>query len=78
MLVTGVILLLLHGPDGREINVSIDKIASVTCKTPHKENKLFVKDVHAVISTTDGKNISVRETCNEVRDLIRKETKNDR
>jgi len=78
MLEIGLALIMLHGPDGREIDVSADEITSVTCKMPNKENKLFAEGVNAVINTTDGKYVSVRETCSEVRDLIRKETDNGR
>jgi len=71
----GFVLIMLHAPDGREIGVSVDEITSFHCKMPDTENKLFVDGVNTVISMTDGKNVSVRETCTEVRDLIKKETK---
>ena len=64
------VLIVLHGPDGREIDIAVDEITSIHCKVPGVSNKLFHEGVNAVISLTDGKNISVRETCTEVRDLI--------
>lgn len=65
------ILIQLHAPDGREIDVSADEITAVHCKIPGVENRNFADGVNAIISTTDGKNISVRETCTEVRALLK-------
>lgn len=64
------LLLVLHGPDGREIDVAVDEITSMHCKMPNVENRLFAPGVNSVIGLTDGKNVSVRETCSEIRDLI--------
>lgn len=66
------VLILLHGPDGREIDVSSDEITSLHCKLPGSANKMFADGVNAVINTTDGKYVSVRETCGEVRDAIQR------
>lgn len=63
-------LIALHGPDGREIDVSANEITSMHCKVPNVENKLFVEGTNAVISLTDGKNISVRETCSEIKAML--------
>lgn len=66
-----VILVMLHGPDGREIDIAVDEVTSVHCKMPGTENKLFADGVNAVINLTDGKYVSVKETCNQVRDLLK-------
>jgi hypothetical protein len=65
------VLILLHGVDGREIDVALDEITSLHCKLPDKENKMFVDGVNAIVNLTDGKYVSVRETCGEVRDIIK-------
>lgn len=64
------LLIVLHSPDGREIDVSIDEITSLQCKIPGGSNKLFVEGVNAVINLTDGKTVNVRETCAEIRNII--------
>lgn len=64
------ILLMLHGPDGREIDVSVDEITSLHCKLPEVPNKLFAEGVNTIINLTDGKYVSVSEPCIEVRARI--------
>lgn len=71
MRLVAVVLIMLHGPDGREIDVSVDEITSVHCKLPGVKNKLFAEGVNTVINLTDGKYVSVKETCSEVRDRIK-------
>jgi hypothetical protein len=70
MLWVAFLLVVLHGPDGREIDVSIDEITSLQCKRPGVKNQLFTEGVNTVINMTDGKYISVRETCAEIHDLV--------
>lgn len=67
------ILISLHGPDGREIDVSVDEITSLQCKMPGVENKLFDNDVNAIVNLTDGKFVGVTETCSDIRGMINKE-----
>lgn len=68
-------LITLHGPDGREIDVAPSEITSLHCKLPNVENRLFADGVNAVIHLTDGKNVGVKETCGEIRDIIRENAK---
>jgi hypothetical protein len=70
MLWVAFLLIVLHGPDGREIDVSINEITSLQCKIPGAKNQLFTEGVNAVINMTDGKYVSVKETCAEIRDRI--------
>ena len=65
------VLIQLHAPDGREIDISADEITSLHCKLPNVENRLFAEGVNTIIGLSDGKNVSVRETCGEVRDLLK-------
>lgn len=63
-------LITLHGPDGREIVVSVDEVTSMHCKMPGTENKLFVEGVNTVVHLTDGKGVNVSETCTEVKKIM--------
>lgn len=75
MLDIALILVVLHGVDGREIDVSVAEITSVYCKIPNDKNKLLTEGANAVVNLTDGKHISVKETCSEIRAGIEEKTK---
>lgn len=64
------VLIILHSPDGREVDVSIDEITSLQCRLPGGKNSLMADGVNAVINMTDGRYVSVRETCQQIRDII--------
>jgi hypothetical protein len=66
------ILLILHGPDGREIDVNVTEITSLQCKIPNVGNKLFPEGVNSIVNTSDGKFVSVVETCTRIKELIDK------
>jgi hypothetical protein len=72
-----VILIILHAPNGDEININPDNIASMRDRAPQhdSDDSLMVKGVECMISTSDGKNISVVEHCEKVRELIKEATK---
>lgn len=70
MLELAFLLIALHSPDGREIDVSLDEITSLQCKIPNVENRLFAEGVNSVVNLTDGKYVSVKETCAQIRDQI--------
>lgn len=72
MIKAAVILLILHGPDGREIHISADAIATIRCKTVDGKNEFLNDRINALINTSDGKNVSVIETCDQIRDMLRK------
>lgn len=59
-----VVLVTLTGLDGQKIDVNPQTIVSV--RTPHDETTL-TKDVKCLLTTVDGKGISVIDTCDEVR-----------
>lgn len=65
-----VLLIMVHGLDGREIYVSVEEITSLHGRIPGKGNMLFADGVNCIIYQSDGKNVSVVETCTEVRDKI--------
>ena len=64
------ILIVLHGPDGREVDVSVDEITSMNCRVPGAKNQLMADGVNSVINLTDGRFVSVKESCQEIRDII--------
>jgi len=66
------ILLYLHGLDSRVIIVNPDQITSMYSKKG--PNKQVTEKTECVINLTDGKFVSVLETCEEVN----KQLKGDR
>lgn len=55
-------LLLLHGPDGREIRVNPDQVTSLKAATS-EPNKLLHDEAQCLVNLTDGKYVAVREPC---------------
>jgi uncharacterized protein YlzI (FlbEa/FlbD family) len=62
-------LIVLHRVDGGEVEVNPAHVTSLhaTSEAAGKQNKLFVGHVHCVIWLTDGRQLSVLESCAEVR-----------
>jgi hypothetical protein len=67
------IFLVLHVPGGREVTIELDEIVSM--RESEGKNEHFVDKVHCMINTTDGKFISVIETCEQVREKIKEEVR---
>ncbi|WP_028164109.1 hypothetical protein [Bradyrhizobium elkanii] len=63
-------LVLLHGPDGHEIALNPEQITTMRAALPSGQNKYLTGDARCMISTSDGKFVSVVETCDQVRQLI--------
>jgi hypothetical protein len=63
-------LLLLHGPTGREIRLNSRTVTSLHGPTTPGQNKALADGAHCLINTTDGKFISVVETCADVARMI--------
>jgi hypothetical protein len=71
MILLGVLLIVLHTLDGREIDVNPDQITSMReAREDSADDKAFTKGVRCMINTTDGKFVSVVEDCATVRRLI--------
>ena len=64
------VLVVLHAPDGHEILLNPEAIASMHAGVEGKPNELVTNKVRCVINTWDGKFVSVAESCDEVRRLI--------
>jgi uncharacterized protein YlzI (FlbEa/FlbD family) len=58
-------LFLVHSVDGREVYVNADNV--ITLSTP---GKLVTEKATCLMLLNDGKFITVKETCDEVRKLM--------
>jgi uncharacterized protein YlzI (FlbEa/FlbD family) len=68
--VVAALLVLLHGPDGREILLNADLVVSMHAAIKGKPNTALTDEVRCLINTSDGKFISVVESCDQVLELI--------
>jgi hypothetical protein len=59
------VMIILHSASGVEIDVNIATITNM--RSPEPGNKNFTPDVKCLINMSDGKFITVKETCEEVR-----------
>jgi hypothetical protein len=66
-----VVLVLLHAPQGHDIYVNPDTVTTMRAAVPGKANELVSDEVQCLLNTSDGKFISVVETCDQVRTLFR-------
>jgi hypothetical protein len=64
MIPLAAILIFLHGPDGREIDVNPDKITSLQARMG--KNKNIHDSVECIVNLSDGKFVSVVETCETI------------
>lgn len=62
-------LLLVYGLDGRAVYINPEAVISIA--PPKSRDELFSKDVECVISLADGKFISTKENCGELRARLR-------
>jgi uncharacterized protein YlzI (FlbEa/FlbD family) len=68
-----VTLIILHALNGDEVSVNPDSITSMRDRAPEHDadDRLMAKGVECMISLSDGKNVSVVEHCDKVRELIK-------
>jgi len=72
-LFVGVVLIVLHAVDGHEVYVNPDHIAILRPTSEAARgtpNQLIVKGATCVVGLSDGKFVSVIETCAAVRDMM--------
>lgn len=62
-------ILMLHSVSGSEIDVNPKSIISMREARPN--DSYFAEGVRCMINTSDGKFVTVVETCEEIRGLIR-------
>lgn len=63
-------MILLHGPGGAELAVNPAQVTSLRARTTESEG-FFTPGVECMINLADGKFITVRETCEYVRERLR-------
>jgi hypothetical protein len=63
-------LLLLHGPTGREIRINPRTVTSLHAPVPGQRNTAVIDGANCLINTSDGKFVSVVETCETVSSMI--------
>lgn len=74
-LLAAIVLIVLHSVDGFEVIVNPEEIAVMRPSSEAAKgtpNQLIVTGVHCIIGLTNGKYVSVVETCEAVRALIDK------
>jgi hypothetical protein len=64
-MISMVVMIILHSATGVEIDVNTANITNM--RSPEPGNRLFTPDVRCLINMSDGKFVTVRETCEEVR-----------
>jgi hypothetical protein len=67
-----VALLVLHTADGRDVDINPAAITSL--RETHDEadlNRPFTGKVRCMINTVDGKFVTVIETCDQIREMIK-------
>lgn len=67
------ILVLLHAPNGHEILLNPEAVASMHSAIEGKPNEMITDEVGCVINTWDGKFVSVVESCTQVQELTQKQ-----
>lgn len=65
-------LIVLHNGEGGQVYINPAEIISLR-EGGADRDKLFTPTVKCMINTSDGKYITVKETCSEVREIIRTE-----
>lgn len=70
-------LIILHGPDGHEIRISPQQITSLHApkQGAKVEDKLYAPALKCLVNLTDGKSVTVVETCIHVENLLHEATK---
>lgn len=64
-------LLEVHGPDGQVAFINAHEIATLREPVTFDLRRHFAKGTRCIVLTTDGKFLSVTETCGEIRAALR-------
>jgi hypothetical protein len=62
------VMIILHSGAGVEIDLQTDSITNL--RNPEPQNRLFTGSVQCVVNMNDGKFITVKETCSEIKRLM--------
>ena len=67
------VMVILHSATGVEIEVNSATITNM--RNPEPGNKLFTQNVKCLINMSDGKFVTVKETCEQVRTIMETQKK---
>jgi hypothetical protein len=67
---TPLLLIMLHTVDGLEVDINPKQITSLRETRPDKEKHLVVAGVHCAVGLSDGKFVTVVESCADIRKKI--------
>lgn len=67
-MITAMALIILHTVSGAQIEINPKLITHM--RGPEPDHRLFTEGAKCLINFSDGKYITVRETCAEVKNLI--------
>ena len=73
MVLVALVLIVLHSGSGDPIDVNVDEITSM--RRAEQGHAHVSKTVHCWINLTDGRFVTVQETCDEVKKAIRENHK---
>ena len=66
-------LIVLHSATGVQIDINPNEITNL--RRPEPGNPSFTPDAKCMINLTDGKFVTVKETCDEVRRVLEPQRK---
>lgn len=72
MIQAAVVLIVLHGADGKEVTINADQVTSLRSKSVKNAEGHFTAKAECMISLTDGKFVAVIEDCEIVQQAIKK------
>ena len=78
LLLAALELVTVHMIDGRVVQINPAEITSMVWPREASPNTVMTDGVNCVISFTDGKFLSVAETCSEVQELMGRNSKGER
>jgi hypothetical protein len=62
------VMIVLHSGSGTPLDLNTDAITNL--RNPEPSNNAFAKGVQCQVNMVDGKYVTVKETCTEVRRLM--------
>jgi hypothetical protein len=70
MLFAAAVIITLHSGTGVPIEINPHEITSMRNPEPTAPSPSFSKELHCMINMSDGKYVTVKETCDQVKKMI--------
>ena len=72
MLEIAVSLILLHSPDGYQVQINPEQVTSLITEREHREkgNRLYPDKAKCLVRLADGTQVPVTETCDDVKQML--------